>query len=210
VKILADVGERRSSVLDQLEALDVEVELVTLTSGDYVFAGGCVVERKTVPDLHRSIVDGRLWRQVQHLARLDRAYLAVEGWDIDAGPISPVGVRGAILHVIEGGVSVLRSSGPRDTALWLRVLATRASRRSRSTGRRGRRRAVRSPLGLLAAVPGISPELAKELLARFGSIAGIAAAEATQLQEINGIGPRRAAELRSVLLGTFPRSGEVP
>jgi ERCC4-type nuclease len=210
VKILVDIEERRSSVPTHLEELAVSVEMVVLPTGDYLIGDRKAVERKTVADLHRSIASSRLWSQVAALARMDRAYLLIEGSDIDAGPISPRGIRGAVLQVIDNGLDVIRSSSPSDTAVWLRLLAARGDRSGAILGRRGRRRPGASPLGALAAVPGISPVLAHRLLTRFGSIAGVAAAASVELQEIEGIGSRRADALRQTLLGTFPQSGEVP
>ena len=58
---------------------------------------------------------------------------------------------------------------------------------------------VVSPAGVLATVPGISPITANRLLARFGSIAMIAAASESELQEVVGIGSTRAAELHRML-----------
>jgi len=58
---------------------------------------------------------------------------------------------------------------------------------------------VVSPAGVLATVPGVSPVTANRLLSRFGSIASIAAASESDLQAVEGIGPRRAADLHRVL-----------
>ena len=203
--------ERRSSVPAYLEALGVLVEIAVLPTGDYVVGDAAVVERKTVADFHRSIANTRLWSQVADLARApERGYLLLEGVDLDAGPLTREGVRGAVLQVIDNGIAVVRSSGAADSAVWLRLLAVRGNRSGAVRGRRGRRRSVATPLGLLSTVPGISPTLAQRLVARFGSVAGVAAASVSDLLEIEGIGPVRGEAIRRALLGTFPRNGEVP
>ena len=210
MKILVDVEERRSAVPRYLRALDVEIEFAILDVGDFVVSGEIVVERKTVADLHRSIANARLWRQVSRLAHCPRrAFLLVEGIDLDAGAISREGVRGALLQVIDNGIAVLRSAGPADTAVWLRLVGIRGDGRT-PRGRRGRRRSIVSPAGLLTTVPGISPSLAASLLVRFGSVAGIAAAAPSDLEEVDGIGPMRREALRAALLGTSLQSSEVP
>jgi ERCC4-type nuclease len=203
--ILVDIEERRSAVPGHLEALGVAIELVGLPEGDYVI-GDCAIERKTVADLHRSVATGRLWQQVAALKSLSRAYVLVEGINLDAGPITAAGIRGVLLQVMDNGLAVIRSSSSRDTAAWLRLLAVRNDRPHVARGRRRRRRAVVSPGGVLAAVPGISPVTGHALLARFGSLAGVAAAPVEQLQEVDGIGPRRADALRRALVGTPSRS----
>ena len=199
--ILVDVEEDRSPVPRCLEALGVAVELVRLPVGDYRLASECVVERKTVRDLHASLVSGRIWSQLFALRRATRRpYLVVEGTHLDAGRVSDRGVRGALLAIAESGVIVLRSDDPEGTALWLLVLARRArSCAQDSDRRRGRRRMVASPAGVLSTVPGVSPVLANRLLARFGSIAGVAAASESDLRDVDGIGEVRASALRNVL-----------
>ena len=199
--ILVDVEEDRSPVPGQLEALGAPVELVRLPVGDYRVAEDTAIERKTVRDLHASLVSGRLWSQLFALRRsTPRPYLMVEGPDLDAGRVSKRGVRGALLSVAESGVTVVRSADPEDTALWVLMLARRSEKAEISRHRRrGRRPMVASPSGVLATVPGVSPVLANRLLARFGSIAGVAEASELDLQEVEGIGEVRASTLRNVL-----------
>jgi len=198
--ILVDVEEDRSPVPRCLESLGATVELVRLPTGDYRVSDDIAVERKTVGDLHASLVSGRLWSQLFALRRgTPCPYLVVEGPNLDTGRVSARGVRGALLAVIESGVPVLRSTGPEDTALWLYILAGRSDAASDPPRRRGRRRMVASPSGVLATVPGVSPVLANRLLARFGSIAGVAEASESDLREVEGIGEVRAVALRDVL-----------
>jgi ERCC4-type nuclease len=204
--ISVDVRERRSDVPALLIAAGADVELVTLAVGDYV-VGDRMIERKTVADLHKSLVDRRLWSQVAALRRDPRrAYLLVEGEDLDEGPVAPRAVHGALLKVIDNGLRLLRTPSPADTALWLTVLARQEQRRMehRATVVTGRRPIVKSPAGLLSAIPGISLDSAKELLGEFGSIAAIASASERDLQSVPGIGPERAAALRKALAEQIP------
>lgn len=183
-----------------------DIDLVTLAVGDYA-VGDRVIERKTVADLHRSLVDRRLWGQVAALRRDPRrAYVLVEGEDLDDGPVAARAVRGALIKVLDNGIRLLRTSSPKDSALWLHVLARQEQRRieHRATVTTGRRPIVISPVGLLSAIPGISVESAKALLRNHGSIAAIAAATEADLQSIRGIGPERAAALRIALAGRAP------
>jgi len=59
VKILVDIGERRSFVPTHLDELGVAVEMAVLPVGDYLLG-----DRKA----SRSIVSTRLWSQVAALA----------------------------------------------------------------------------------------------------------------------------------------------
>ena len=195
--ISVDVRERRSDVPMLLIEAGADIDLVTLAVGDYA-VGDRVIERKTVADLHSSLVNRRFWSQVAALRRDPRrAYVLVEGEDLDDGPVPARALRGALLKVLDNGIRLLRTPSPADTALWLTVLARQEQRRveHRATVATGRRPIVVSPVGLLSAIPGISIESAKALLSEFGSIAAIAAASEPDLQSIRGIGPERAQAL---------------
>jgi len=208
VTISVDVRERRSGVPALLARSGLQVELATLAVGDYA-VGDCVVERKTVHDLHRSLEDGRLWSQVAALRRDPRrAYLMVEGAALDAGSVPARAVRGALLKVTDNGIRILSTTSTTDTALWLLVLAGQERRRlDRSErARLGRRPTVVSPVGLLAAIPGIGLEQAKALIAEFGSIAALAQAPESDLRSIPGMGPARARALTDALTTATPRT----
>ena len=211
MKILVDVEERRSAVPECLRSLGTDVEFVRLAVADYALAPSVAVERKTVSDLHRALVTGRLWSQIAALRHdLDVAYLIVEGADLDAGRgVTPSGVRGALLSVLDGGIRLVRTDGPQDSARWLRLMAARwsAAADGRSVRLRGRRRAVVSPAGLLATVPGISPGTARRLVERFGSVSGVASATEAELRDVPRIGPARAAALRRILAGPSSQLG---
>ena len=203
--ILVDHRERSSGVVDALSELSVDLRVTSLPLADYIVARGVGVERKTVADLHRSVHDGRLWTQVASL-RVDLAisYLLVEGRDLDAGPISRAGIRGALLEVVRLGIPVLRSMDIRDTALWLERISLREARgAARSPGRPSRTRLGRPVTSrtLLSQIPGISPRTAKALLERFGSIAGTAMAGPEELMSIEGVGRERARAIRELLTG---------
>jgi DNA excision repair protein ERCC-4 len=199
--ILVDHRERGSGVPAALEQLGICTETLALEVGDYIVGEGVGVERKTIRDLHRCIEDRRLWRQVASLrVDFDRAYLVVEGVDLDRGAISRGGVRGALLAATELGVAVVRSKDPSDTALWLVRMAARRQRsmprhvaRSLPHGRKP------TPRNILASLPGMSLTTAGLLLDHFGSIGGIAAATHAELTGVPGIGPRRADTLLALL-----------
>ena len=202
VKILVDVEEQRSSVPSSLDALGAAIEITRLPVGDYHIAADSAVERKTVGDLHKSLVSGMLWSQLFALKRATgRSYFLVEGRNLDAGRVSARGVRGALLQIAGSGVAVVRTVDAADTALWIYLMARRdqAVQGGATLHRRGRRLMVVSPSGVIATVPGLSPVLASRLLSRFGSIAGIAKATELELQEVPGIGSARAATLHRVL-----------
>lgn len=203
--ITVDVRERRCPVPERLAELGADIELVTLAVGDYA-VGGRVVERKTVADLHASLIGQSLWSQVAALRRDPRrAYVLVEGADLDGGTVPARALRGVLLKIMDNGIPVIHAVSPDDSALWIHVLARQEQRRRerRATAARiGRRPIVVSPVGLLSAIPGISLDCSKRLISEFGSIAGIAGASETALQSIPDIGPARAKAILQALTST--------
>ena len=211
VDIVADVRERPSETFAVLSSRsDVDLTLATLQFGDYSIAGQVSFERKTGDDLGRSIIDGRLFRQVAALRRhADRPVLLVEG----LRPLStPSGVpwhavRGALVSVaVILGVPVLMAEGPEESAEMM-VTAARQLARTTSLGyarpgyrpRGWRRRS----LFILQGLPNIGPARGKALLESFGSVAAIMTADADRLTEVDGIGSEVAASILKAV-GTEP------
>ena len=198
--VVADVHERISGIPERLDQLGARVVVQGLPAGDYRVGGGRLVERKTVRDLHLSVVQGRLFRQIGDLrTSCMHSYLLIEGPELHRGPLPANAVLGTILAVAELGVVILRSSTPADSATWLLALAHRAQRRKPTSrpvyAQRPVARPNHVPEAILAAIPTISTRSARALLNHFGSVQKVLAASADELVEVPGIGPGRAARL---------------
>ena len=192
--VVADVFERGSGVPAALLRLGAHVTVEPLPAGDYRIAGGVLIERKTVADLHGSLGRGRLWAQVGRIR--DAAvspFLLIEGDELDAGPRHPNAIRGALLAIVDLGVAILRSRDPADSALWIHRLSLRQARRGRAQSRPEVAPRMAPPgVDVLAAVPGISNRTARALLERFGSVGGVLKAGPERWAEVDGIGSVRA------------------
>jgi ERCC4-type nuclease len=187
------------TISSDLEKLGADVNVESLAVADYR-TGKALVERKTVRDLHLTLAAGRLWGQLVRLrASGRRSFLLVEGPSLDAGPISPAAIRGALLAVAEQEVSVIRSATEADSALWLYRIACRTIRPRRDRPLYAQRPKGRSPEAVLAAIPGISTVIARELLDHFGSVAAVVKATDAELKDVDGIGPIRAQTIREAL-----------
>lgn len=198
--VVADVFEEGSGVPAAVRRMGAQVTVEPLAAGDYRVAGGILIERKTVADLHRSLGRGRLWAQVGGIR--DAAvtpFLLVEGDDIDEGPRHPNAVRGALLAIADLGVAILRSRDPNDSALWVYRLALRQARKGRSRAER-KSTMPRPGLAVLAAVPGISNGTARALIERFGTVEAMLEAGPQQWGDVPGVGSVRAHALAEALL----------
>ena len=195
--IVADHRETPSGVPDALTALGVPVRTATLRVGDYAIGVHTRVERKTVRDLHESVVSGRFWTQLNHLRAITSfPVILVEGRDVDAGPLSRNGIRGVLVALSDRGIPVLRATDPADSARWIRALLTSREQRRRVQVHAPFRRPVgrRDPtaVAMLSVVPTISLANARDLVDTFGKLRTIANADVGDLTTVSGIGPRRA------------------
>jgi len=106
--IVCDARETRSSIPARLRELGLDVEFADLAAGDYAIGRTVIVERKTVRDLHGTIITGRFWIQVGRLrvGTLD-PYLLVEGANLDAGEVAPNAIRGCLVAAVDLGVHLI-------------------------------------------------------------------------------------------------------
>jgi ERCC4-type nuclease len=197
---VVDTFERRSAVPRALETLGADVRFRSLRAGDYAVGRHVIAERKTVSDLHRSVIEGRIWRQLEAVREVaDSAFIVVEGRSVDDGPLGPQAIRGCCITAIGMGVRLLFSRDAKDTGAWLYGLALRCQQPSRPRDRlvwhepstRGQQAARR----MLAGVPGVSLPRASALMKRYGSIAEMLRHGPEDWQTVAGVGPRSAAAL---------------
>jgi ERCC4-type nuclease len=187
-----------------LEGLGAQVEIRALTRGDYVVGPGTVVERKTIRDLHLSIMNGRFWRQMAKIRAAGTSpYLVIEGVSVFAGPLRNSGVRGACLAVSDLGIAIIRTQDAHDTAAWLYRLAVRRQRDSPGVQprylRRPRSVGVSPGVAALAAAPEVSVITARNLLVAFGSLRAVCEASLDELQAVPGVGIKRATSIAALI-----------
>jgi len=207
-RLVVDHSERSASLpaLIRESGLFV-VQMGRLPTGDYLIDDSILVERKAYADFVASLIDGRLFPQVARLAHSRyRSLLLVEGPVPSKVPdVHPHSVEGALVSIAAmWRLPVLHSADADESCRLLRFLADQGSS-SRETvltrhGRKPKRLATRR-LFVLQGLPGIGPALARRLLAQCGSVERVMTAEAVALEEVRGIGPKKAARIREIISG---------
>jgi ERCC4-type nuclease len=207
VHVLIDHREKISGVHEHLAALpNVTVEFKELTAGDYWISDRLIVERKTMRDFAELIIDSRLFTQANQLAqRLERVVFLLEGGlsDWDGIKMRREALQGAIITLtLIYGFPLLRSVHAEESAR-LMIYAARQVQRMEAAnppfhGRKPKRKRTRQ-LRILQALPGIGPERAEQLLERFVTVEKVISATQQDLETIDGIGPKTASAIRSVL-----------
>jgi DNA excision repair protein ERCC-4 len=177
-----------------------------LPVGDYVVADSLLIERKTLPDLVQSIIDGRLFAQALRLVEAEYpAALILEGGmrELENTQMRWEAIQGALVTVaLFVGLPVLRSLSHEETARTLFYAARQQISAETSTlARRSRRPKRRAALQsyILQGLPGVGPKRAKQLLTRFGNVESVITASAEALREVDGLGPETIRKIRSAV-----------
>ncbi|NJE60202.1 DEAD/DEAH box helicase [Thermococcus sp. 21S7] len=214
IVVYVDNRELRSGVPKHLKELGAEIEVRTLDVADYVVSEEVGIERKSANDFIGSIIDGRLFDQVE---RLKRAYpkpvIIIEGELYGIRNVHPNAIRGAIAAVtLDWGVPILFSSGTEETAQFIYLLAKREQEeRKKEVRLRSEKKALtlaeRQRL-IVEGLPYVSSTLAKRLLRHFENVERVFTATEEELREVEGIGEKKAREIRKVITAPYVEDGD--
>lgn len=194
--ILYDHAERRSGIPARLAALGCDVHPRALGAADYALSERMAVLRRTDADL----LPWRALRRIcDPLARLagevEIVVLLLVGRDDE---IAAELRRGALAKAVAYGASVLEADDPDEAA----ALIARLAQEDRwgpdlQRGSLGRKTLEPDRLAeqVAAWLPGVSFVGARRLLAHFGSLRALLAADEDEIMEVEGFGPKRAAAI---------------
>ncbi len=209
IVVYVDSRELRSGVPKLLKELGAEVEVRTLDVADYVVSEEVGIERKSANDFIQSIIDGRLFDQVERLKKAyEKPVIIIEGELYGIRNVHPNAIRGAIAAVtLDWGVPILFSSGKEETAQFIYLLAKREQEeRKKEVRLRSEKKALtlaeRQRL-IVEGLPNVSATLAKRLLKHFGNVERVFTATEEELKEVEGIGPKKAREIRKVITAPY-------
>ena len=204
IRIVVDDRECRGEVLPVLQADDrFSVQVERLACGDYLIDARLLFERKTLPDLVKSIISGRLFKQALRLAEVRelQPVLILEGTgrDLTNHEMSWEAIQGALINVsLMIGLPVLRSRSPAETVKSMAYAADQA--RTFACGglmRKGLRPKGKAALQhyVLQGLPGIGPARAARLIEHFGSVRAAINAGSDELAMLKGIGSATAERI---------------
>ncbi len=203
--VYADSREGNSKVIRHLSEMEIDVQIRSMSVGDYQVSDDVVIERKTSKDFVESIIDKRLFKQARELSEeFKRPLLILEGDDIYNGMIHPNAVRGTIAAIaIDFGISIIPTRNSQDTAAMIKRIAVREQNGEKVNIQI---RTDKKPTSLweqqlfiIESLPNIGPVNAKNLLKHFGSVEKVITASETELQEVDGIGKKTAKNIRKVI-----------
>jgi len=169
--------------------------LEQLEVGDYI-VGDWVIERKSAKDFVTSILDGRIWEQINKLSKARKKLLIIEGEEdlYLIREVNPNVIRGVILTIAEKGIPIIRTKNFIDTAYYLKVLAEKEKKQPSQVVITKK---AETPVEALAAFPGIGEKFAKELLKRYKSIKNVINASLSGLSVV--LGEKRARKFKEFI-----------
>lgn len=202
------IDERESKEYDHLlSAAGCKTERKTLSIADFVLSERLAAERKSRADFEASIIDGRLFEQAARLiAAYPRVVLIVEGDRDDerSNRVSRSALLGAYSALVSDlGISLFFTKNPPATAELLAALA-----RHDQLAKKVPMRVMAKPKSitleqtqraLIEALPRVGPQMARRLLMHFGTPARIFSSSVKELQEVEGLGPKKAKLISKVL-----------
>jgi len=192
-KIIVDYREKNSFVASELIHLGLEVEFKELKVGDYL-VNNIAIERKTVSDFKSSMINKRLFGQLNDLQQYENKLLLIEGIEEqelyseeNEEGIHPNAIRGFLLSIaLKHKIPLIFTKNEEDTAKFINVLARKKETESSLNVTKKSLNKQEQMQFILEGFPGIGPKTAKKLLENFKSIKGILNASKEELDKIAG------------------------
>ncbi|MCX6816164.1 MAG: helix-hairpin-helix domain-containing protein [Candidatus Aenigmarchaeota archaeon] len=211
--IYADNHEASSKIITILENR-CKVEQKKLEVGDYLLSKRVCVERKTTQDFLSSLIDGRLFTQIQQmLDNFKNPVIIIEGETLfyEDRKIHPNAIRGALAAItIDLNVPILWTRNQLETAEMLFSIAKREQTDKKKNnavrGRKKLRSANEMQEYIISGLPKISREKAKALLKHFNTPERIFTANEEELKNVEGIGSILAKRIRRILTKKYEKS----
>ncbi len=199
------IDQREDELFEELlEGMGADVERQVLEVGDFLCSERLVVERKTRSDFEQSIMDGRLFSQLQNMTtNFERVVVVVEGVS-DEERISRNALLGAYAAIIaDFGASMMFTRDKEATAELVFSFAKHEQLAKKVAMRVFAKRKTLTPddtmRSIVEMLPLIGPKSAKSLLRHFGTVEKVMSASEQELSEVEGLGPKRAKLIRAIL-----------
>lgn len=209
-EIYVDSRELASTVARELLEFGIISKPKMLDVGDYVLSDRVVIERKTTEDFLQSIVDKRLMEQAVRLKQsYQRPIMILEGDGLySKRGIHPNAIRGALASVaVDFGMPILFSQDEKETASFINVILKHEREERRGEVQiRGEKKVLtlkEQQEYLIVGLPNVNITLAKRLLREFKSVQGVFKATPEKLEKVQGIGRKKAEEIRNVLTAEY-------
>jgi Fanconi anemia group M protein len=207
ILVYVDSREKASGVVKYLVEKNTEVRMQNLDVGDFQVSEDVIIERKEKKDFVDSIIDKRILDQIKAMREnFSKPLMIIEGDDdlYSVRNIHSNAIRGMLAWIaIDMKIPIIYTKDYRETAEMIITIA------KREQGERGREFSIRGekkPLSdrelkefIVAGLPGVGTQLAKNLLEEFKNVKGVVNASSEELQNVEKIGKKKAEDIRKIL-----------
>ncbi len=192
-KVIVDYREKNSLVASELISLGIEVEFRELKVADYL-VNDIAIERKTISDFIGSMLNKRIFRQLEEIQQYEKKFLIIEGFeeqelynDDRTEGVSANAIRGFLLSIIlKYKIPIIFSKDSEDTAKFINVLARKKVKESSlNVSKKNLNKKERMQF-ILESFPGIGPKNAKKLLEEFKTIKNIMNSPLEEIEKVVG------------------------
>jgi len=203
-ELVVYADDRENKVSKELSLMDAIVKKKRLDVADFLVSERTAIERKEAKDFVDSIIDNRVFDQIQSLHQFENPVLIIEGKDLYSHrDIHPNAIRGALASIaIDHSVSILWSNEIKGTAELLESLAKREQEENEKevAVRGGKSPKTEKELQefVVAGLPDVNTKIARRLLKEFGTIQKVLTATEEELKEVEGIGDKKARSIREL------------
>lgn len=209
ITIICDTAESRCGI-PRFLALNhhVNIELRDLDAGDYQIGERAVVERKSAVDFIASILDRRLFSQIEMMNASDLAVVLVEGNVFDTrSQVDPVALEGALSWIaVLSNTQLMFSGTPKQSAS---MIATMARHHQQGLGyippmRTGKPAASKASVitrYVLEGLPGVGATTAIAFANHFQTVQAVSNASLDDLKAVKGVGAKTALKVYQTMRG---------
>ena len=194
------VDSREPDELTMKLSLKAPVKVSQLFVGDYIINGSIAIERKERGDLEQSIIDGRLFKQLDELLLSYKAVVLIIEGTKRFERINRNALIAAISSYLVRGVSVFFTRNYEETAELIYWIAKKYEDNGKEKPVVGKKPKSDEDfvLAILETLPGVSIKLAKNIAKHFSSLKELFNASPEELQKVEGIGKEKAKRIYKV------------
>jgi ERCC4-type nuclease len=216
IVIFADHREEESKVTEHLRKHDADLVVKQLDVGDYIASDRVGIERKRTSDFLQSIIDQRIFKQMESLSETyANPVLVIEGNPEQLfleRNIHGNAIRGVLSSIaIDYRIPIIWTTSPKETAaqvFWMayreQVKEKREIRIRVNSCRRSSSMA-RQQEYVVAGLPNINSKLSRRLLEHFGSVKKVFNANEKRLMKVDGFGEKKAKDVWCLLNAKYEK-----
>ena len=180
-----------------------KMERQRLEVADFIISTDIGIERKRAGDFEQSIIDGRLFSQVERLKKeFEKPLIVIIGNDFER--ITSKALSGAFISlIVDHNIPIVFLNNEEEFAEFISRIVEREGKpaRERKTNFSRKNKDLKlQQLNVIEALQGVGPMLARNLLQKFRTIKNLFNADEKQLREVEGVGKIKAKKIKDLFL----------